>query len=150
MSSGLGGLAANIAQDLHLLSSPGDQKAVHFLDPTADAPNMGDLISPLRPSLAFKDPELDEPKLLNPGARTDTFMPSQVWWLNQVSISYTATQLRLLWYDFQLILGKLPATVGIMLPWRLGKTAYPYDEMLPMFEIWLAFCPTPFLLLRSL
>lgn len=90
-------------------------------------------ISPLRRKQpTFVEPNLAKPPPnIKPLAKTVTFMPSQVGNPDQVSISYTATPLRLMWYDLQLVLGKLPSTMGIMRPWRMGKEADPFDEMYP-------------------
>jgi hypothetical protein len=104
----------------------------NILDPAADPLDMSE-ISPLRRKQpTFVEPNLQKsPDDIKPLAKTVTFMPSQVGKPDQVSISYTATPLRLMWYDIQLVLGKLPSTMGIMKPWRTGKDADPFDEMYP-------------------
>jgi len=105
---------------------------VNFVDPEAEPMSNGTMTNRLKPSATFKPPNAnDAPAPLNPGARTVTFMPSQVGSPDQVSISYTATPVRLVWYDLQLVLGKLPSTMGIMRPWRIGRHADPFDEMYP-------------------
>lgn len=108
------------------------RKAANFLDPAAEPLEIGD-ISPLRRKQpTFVKPDLHHaPGDIKPLSSTVTFMPSQVGKPDQVSISYTATPFRLLWYDIQLVLGKLPSTMGVMKPWRLGKDADPFDEMYP-------------------
>ena len=110
-----------------------DKKRAHnFLDPAAEPMDIGE-IAPLRQKRpTFVEPDLNTPHgNPKPIGKTVTFMPSQVGKPDQVSISYTATPFRLMWYDIQLILGKLPSTMGIMKPWRLGKDADPFDEMYP-------------------
>lgn len=105
---------------------------VNFADVTAEPDDIGIMHNRLKPSMTLKPPSAeDTPAPMNPGARTVTFMPSQVGAPDQVSIAYTATPLRLLWYDLQLVLSKLPATTGILRPWRVGRNADPYDELYP-------------------
>jgi hypothetical protein len=106
-------------------------KAVSFVDSEAEPLAIGDLASSKRPALTFKDSDLEEPAMLEAGARTVTFMPSQIGAPDQVLISYTAMPFPLMRYDIQLILGKLSFAVGVMRPWRLGADADPYDEMYP-------------------
>jgi hypothetical protein len=109
-----------------------ERRAVNFLDPAAEPLDIGDIRPLRRKTHTFKEPNLDDtPNDMKPLAKTVTFMPSQVGRPDQVSISYTATPFRLLWYDIQLTFAKLPSSMGVMKPWRLGKDADPFDEMYP-------------------
>jgi hypothetical protein len=123
--------AKKVEQDVQHHVVDANLKAVSFVDSEAEPLVVGGLASSKRPTLTFRDPGLEEPAMLEPGARTVTFMPSQIGAPDQVSISYTATPFRLMRYDIQLILGKLSFAVGVMRPWRLGADADPYDEMYP-------------------
>lgn len=109
----------------------GGARAVNFFDPEAEPMDVGDMASLKRSQTTFVEPDLNQPRNLNPAARTVTFMPSQVGKPDQSSVSYTATPLKLLWYDIQLVLGKMPSMMGIMKPWRMGNDADPFDEMYP-------------------
>ena len=108
------------------------KKAQNLLDPSAEPLDIGDIAPLRRKQPTFVEPDLEHaPSDLKPIGKTVTFMPSQVGNPDQVSISYTATPFRLMWYDIQLILGHLPSAMGVMRPWRLGKDADPFDEMDP-------------------
>lgn len=60
-----------------------------------------------------------------------TYIPSQVGSPNDSAVSYTSNPISLLWYDIKLCISKLPAAAGIILPWRLGASADPFDELYP-------------------
>jgi len=132
MSSGLQNALLRKAQQEAMLKLREDRRKVHnVLDLEAEPMEIGDVTPVRRKQTTFVQPNLDAPDDIKPAAKTVTFMPSQIGKPDQVSISYTATPFRLLWYDIQLVLGKLPSTVGVMKPWRWGKDADPFDEMYP-------------------
>jgi hypothetical protein len=127
--------AAHLAkQDVKHRLQEDERRAVNFLDPAAEPMDIGDIGPIRRKTPTFRQPNLhvdDAPDDIKPLGKTVTFMPSQVGRPDQVSISYTATPFRLLWYDIQLTLAKLPSSMGVMKPWRWGKDADPFDEMYP-------------------
>jgi hypothetical protein len=66
--------------------------------------------------------------------RSVTYIPSQVGSPNDSAVSYTSNPFSLLWYDTKLCLSKLPASLGIILPWRIGSEADPFDELYPNLQ----------------
>lgn len=63
--------------------------------------------------------------------RSVTYIPSQVGAPDDSAVTYTSNPLSLLWYDIKLCISKLPASLGIILPWRIGRDADPFDELYP-------------------
>jgi hypothetical protein len=66
--------------------------------------------------------------------RSVTYVPSLLSKPNESSISYTSDPLKLLWYDIKLCLGKITAAPGIIMPWRIGSEADPFDELYPNLQ----------------
>jgi hypothetical protein len=97
--------------------------------------------SPLSRTLTFAEDVNEQPQLSRtttyddtvapPLNRSVTYIPSQVGSPNDSAVPYTSNPLSLLWYDIKLCITKIPASTGIILPWRLGASADPFDELYP-------------------
>jgi hypothetical protein len=86
-----------------------------------------------------KQPQLSrtttyEDTVAPPLNRSVTYIPSQVGSPNDSAVSYTSNPLSLLWYDVKLCLTKFPASIGIIMPWRMGADADPFDELYPNLQ----------------
>ncbi|KAF2674780.1 hypothetical protein BT63DRAFT_449774 [Microthyrium microscopicum] len=62
---------------------------------------------------------------------TVSFLPSQLATLSQTPLPYTSNPRQLLLSDLLLALSKAAFIPGIILPWRFGSDASPWDELYP-------------------